>query len=657
MFTFFGKQPAATEQPLQKNGLGIPGLDLQDVQLTSEQEAQLLLQPENKVVIGQNEIREAAEILQKYKQGKTNLEARIVEDEEWYKLRHWEVLNKNRDATNGGNSPAPSSAWLFNSIVNKHADAMDNYPEPVVLPREESDRDSAKMLSDILPVIHEYNQYESTYSTNWWEKLKHGTGVYGVFWNSRKENGLGDIDIKPLDLLQLFWEPGVTDIQKSRNFFICELVDNDLLEQQYPQFKGKFKGSSIKVEEYLYDDNVDISEKSVVVDWYYKKSSTNGRTLLHYVKFVNDCLLYATENDKDYRYTGWYEHGLYPVVFDTLFPEKGTPVGFGYVSICKDPQLYIDKLSANILESSLMNTKKRFFVSGNTDINEEEFLDWNKPLVHVTGDLGEHRIQEIVCRPLDGIYLSVMEQKIDEMKDTASNRDFNSGSSSGGVTAASAIAALQEAGNKTSRDMIAASYRAHTEVNKMCIELMRQFYDETRSFRIVSANGTDYEFAEFNNQQIKDQLTGRDANGVEMYRRPVFDLKIKAQRKNPFSRMEQNERAKELYQMGFFNPDRAQEALGAIKMMDFEGIEDVREHITQGNTLLTMVQQMSQQMAQMAAVVQAVSGTEIPPAAPSAAGEQPTQTRNANDLARNMTAAHTPQESYSQNLYKRTMNG
>jgi len=657
MFTFFGKQPAATEQPLQKNGLGIPGLDLQDVQLTSEQEAQLLLQPENKVVIGQNEIREAAEILQKYKQGKTNLEARIIEDEEWYKLRHWEVLNKNRDATNGGNSPAPSSAWLFNSIVNKHADAMDNYPEPVVLPREESDKDSAKMLSDILPVIHEYNQYESTYSTNWWEKLKHGTGVYGVFWNSRKENGLGDIDIKPLDLLQLFWEPGVTDIQKSRNFFICELVDNDLLEQQYPQFKGKFKGSSIKVEEYLYDDNVDISEKSVVVDWYYKKSSTNGRTLLHYVKFVNDCLLYATENDKDYRYTGWYEHGLYPVVFDTLFPEKGTPVGFGYVSICKDPQLYIDKLSANILESSLMNTKKRFFVSGNTDINEEEFLDWNKPLVHVTGDLGEHRIQEIVCRPLDGIYLSVMEQKIDEMKDTASNRDFNSGSSSGGVTAASAIAALQEAGNKTSRDMIAASYRAHTEVNKMCIELMRQFYDETRSFRIVSANGTDYEFAEFNNQQIKDQLTGRDANGVEMYRRPVFDLKIKAQRKNPFSRMEQNERAKELYQMGFFNPDRAQEALGAIKMMDFEGIEDVREHITQGNTLLTMVQQMSQQMAQMAAVVQAVSGAEIPPAAPSAAGEQPTQTRNANDLARNMTAAHTPQESYSQNLYKRTMNG
>ncbi len=47
----------------------------------------------------------------------------------------------------------PSSAWLFNAILNKHADAMDNYPEPVVLPRERSDEESAKTLSSILPVV------------------------------------------------------------------------------------------------------------------------------------------------------------------------------------------------------------------------------------------------------------------------------------------------------------------------------------------------------------------------------------------------------------------------------------------------------------------------------------------------------------------------
>ena len=293
-------------------------------------------------------------------------------------------------------------------------------------------------------------------------------------------------------------------------------------------------------------------------------------------------LLYASENDPDYRERGWYDHGLYPVVLDVLFPEKGTPVGFGYVAICKDPQLYIDKLSANILENAMMSTRKRFFVSSSTGVNEEEFLDWNKPLVHVEGELDDRRLQEIVTQPLSGIYVDIINMKIEEMKDTAANRDVNSGSTGSGVTAAAAIAALQEAGNKASRDMIAASYRAHTAINSLCIELIRQFYDEKRTFRITGQAPGSYSFVELSNAAIKEQEIGFDSQGAMLYRKPVFDLKIKAQKKNPFSRMEQNERAKELYGLGFFNPERAQEALGALEMMEFEGIDKVREQVQQG---------------------------------------------------------------------------
>ena len=59
--------------------------------------------------------------------------------------------------------------------------------------------ETAKTLSSILPVVMEYNDFEQTYSDEWWEKLKHGTAVYGVFWNAEKENGLGDIDITTID--------------------------------------------------------------------------------------------------------------------------------------------------------------------------------------------------------------------------------------------------------------------------------------------------------------------------------------------------------------------------------------------------------------------------------------------------------------------------
>ena len=614
--------------------------------------------PEPAAPIGEKEISEAAETLKKYKAGKSMLEQRVVEDELWWELRHWETLRRNKSTCGKIQFPEPSSAWLFNTILNKHADVMDNYPEPVVLPREESDRESAKALSQILPVVMEYNDFNQTYADVSWEKLKHGTAVYGVFWDSTKENGLGDIDIRGVDLLKLFWEPGVTDIQRSKNMFIVDLVDTDILDQQYPEYKGKFGGKSVDVKEYYYDDTVDNTDKSVVVDWYYKIQK-GGRTVLHYAKFCEDILLYASENEPEYAERGYYDHGKYPVVLDTLFPEKGTPVGFGYVAVCKDPQMYIDKLSANILESSMQATKPRYFCSTSTNVNPEHFMDWSRPMVPVEGELSDARIQQIQVAPISSVFLDVLNMKIEEMKDTAGNRDVNSGGSAGsGVTAAAAIAALQEAGNKTSRDIISASYRAHTEISKLCIELMRQFYSEERAFRITG-QGEEYSFVQFDNSMIQEQPIGMDASGQMLYRKPIFDLKIKAQKRNPFSTMEANERAKELYGLGFYDPNNAQQAMGALEMMEFEGKEQTAQYISQGQTLLNIVQQQSQQLDQMAQIIAAMRGDALPQA------QQPQPTQQAqtpspagNGTAARMTAetmnAHTPMTGYGQRLAMRS---
>ena len=637
---------------------GVPGITEQEQDMSPEMAAMLLTRPENAPIITDKDVERGIDLLTKYKDGKSNLESRIVNDELWWELRHWEVIGQSKakrvdrsgkEVKSTPPQPKPTSAWLFNTIQNKHADAMDNYPEPVVLPREESDEQSAKMLSQILPVVQEYNHFEQVYSDNWWEKLKHGTAAYGVFWDSQKDNGLGDIEIRNIDLLNLFWEPGITDIQKSRNLFIVDLVDNDLLEKEYPELEGKQKGKVIDVKEYIYDDSVDTSEKSVVVDWYYKVKTPSGRTALHYVKFVGSTLLYASQNDPEYRDRGFYDHGMYPVVLDVMYPEKGTPIGFGYVAICKDPQLYIDKLSANILENAMMATKKRFFVSDSTAINEEEFLDWNRPMVHVNGELGDQRVKEIVTQPLSDIYVTVAQMKIEEMKDTAANRDVNSGGTTN-VTAAAAIAALQEAGNKASRDMIAASYRAYTQINTLCVELMRQFYDVSRSFRITG-EGNEYQFVTFDNSGLQDQVTGLDTLGNEMYRRPVFDLKIKAQKKNPFSRMEQNERAKELYSLGFFAPENAQASLIALEMMDFEGIQTVREKVMQGQTLLNMVMQMQQQLTMITGALMPQEETRQTGGNNTGGGEAEAHS----EFASGIMEAQTPMTGYGQALAKRSV--
>lgn len=559
--------------------------------------------------ITQETVALAEETLRKYKDGKANLENRIIENEQWWKLRHWETIRKNQ-AKGANKEPEPTSAWLFNSLANKHADAMDNYPSASVLPREQSDNAAAEQLSEILPVIIEQNGYKKTYSAKWWYKLKQGSACEGVFWNPQKYNGLGDIEIKKIDLLNLFWEPGIENIQDSRNIFHVCLRDNDVLSQEYPQLKGKLGGKTIETSQYIYDDNIDTSEKSVVVDWYYKRL-VGSRTVLHYCKFCNGEVLFASENDPQYAESGFYNHGKYPFVFDTLFPEEGSLVGFGYLDIMKDPQMQIDKYDQAFMQSAVAASRRRFFINATSGkINEKEFLDVSSPFVHVDGRLGEDSIKEITMTPLNDIYVALRTNKIDELKETSGNRDFSQGSTTSGVTAASAIAALQEAGSKLSRDMIQTSYDSYEEVLYLCIELIRQFYDAPRSFRITGKSG-EQEFVSYDNRAIQPEGE-RTEFGIDMSgRMPIFDIKVRAQRNNPFSRLSHNELALQFYSSGFFNPEMTDQALACIDMMDFEGKDSVVRKISQNGTLYEQLKTMQQQLMQMAQIVDAQNGTTI----------------------------------------------
>jgi hypothetical protein len=553
--------------------------------------------------IGREAVQKANATMMKYKEGKANLEKRIVDNEQWYKLRHWECM---RDKSQ---EVQPTSAWLFNCIANKHADAMDNFPSPNILPREEGDKGEAEMLTSIVPVILDQCEFEETYSDVWNYKLKSGTGVYGVFWDKSKLNGLGDISIRKVDLINLFWESGITDIQKSRNVFHVELMDNDLLVGMYPQLNGKLGGATMDITKYVYDDTVDTNNKSIVVDWYYKKSH-NGRTVLHYCKYVNDEVLFATENDPQMAERGWYDHGQYPFIFDPLYTVEGTPCGFGYIDIGKDAQAFIDRGNQAIMKNMLANAKPRHFIRNDGSVNEEEFADTNKDFVHVDGNLGQDSILPIKANPLNNIYLQILNNKIDELKETTGNRDISTGGTTSGVTAASAIAAMQEAGSKLSRDNNKASYRVFRKLVVMVIELIRQFYDMPRCFRIMGENGT-MRYVQYSNAGIQPQMQGMDF-GMDMgMRLPLFDIEVTAQKQSPYSKMSQNELALQFFGAGFFNPQMADQALACLDMMDFDRKQFIMQKISQNGTMYQQMIQMQQQMLMLAQMVDRDHGSNL----------------------------------------------
>ena len=464
-------------------------IDQNDVQIkTKEVETPEAMKTTGVQPIGAEQLKKFTLVLQKYHSGKAQTESRILASENWWKLRN--TIEEQKDTNIGADGGfVATSGWLHNVIVSKHADAMEAYPEPNILPREEMDKGEAQKLSAIIPCVLEQNQFEATYSDVMWQKLKTGTGVYKVVWDNGKLGGLGDIAVERVNLLNIYWEPGVTDIQRSRYFFHTELCDKDVLEQIYPQLEGKLKGRSFMSTKFLYDDTVDTANKHTVIEVYYHKV-VKGKKTLQYCKYVGDQVLYATENDMQVTIdpitqqqklpmavTGLYDHGKYPYVFDALYPIEGSPCGYGYVDICRNPQKVIDLLNTSFVKNAMVGAVPRYFRRQDGGVNAEQFLDLSQPLVDVAGNIDENALRRIEHDTLDSNYIAVLDRTIQELRETSGNTETSTGNISSGVTAASAIAALQAASGKGSKDSTQTSYRAYTHIVELCIELIRQFYD------------------------------------------------------------------------------------------------------------------------------------------------------------------------------------
>lgn len=549
--------------------------------------------------IGEEQARKAMDTLRKYRQGKSALEARVIASEDWWRMRNWQRIQKGNQEDDKW-----TSAWLFNVIMGKHADAIAAYPAPAIRPREPDDREEAAKLSSVLPVILEQNDFEEVYSDSQWTKLKQGTLIWHVKWDSSKLNGLGDISVQPVDILSFFWEPGVRDLQKSKNIFLTEMVDNDLLIAKYPELEGKLNSNPQIQQKYNTDDVINFDNKSMVVDWYYKKYQ-NGRQVLHFAKLVGDTVLQSTENDTEQKYdtltlpdgsivqqpagrpmaeTGLYDDGEYPFVVDALFPVEGSIAGYGYIDIGKSTQEQIDRMNQAIVKNAIMATTPRWFKRSDGSVNEQEFADWTKPFVHVDGNLGKDSLVPIQVNMISSNYIAILRDKIEELKWTTGNTDVNNGATNSGVTAASAIAALQEASGRSSKDSTKSAYRAYARMIRMVIERIRQFYDLPRQFRIIGQRGAE-QFVQYSNQGLQPQ-TLYGANGQpDGLRKPVFDIEVSAQKASEYTSMAQNELALQFFQLGFFNPQMVDQTLATLDMMDFDGKDSIIQKVQENADL------------------------------------------------------------------------
>lgn len=558
--------------------------------------------------IDEKAIREANYRLEKYASASAHMRKRLIRNESYWKLRQWKYYGeRNRDKKD--ESKEIPTAWLWNCIVSKLADLIEGYPEANIRPKRRDDTGEATKLKSILPVICEENNYESVYASLCLYLLKQGTTCAGVFWDGNRHDGLGDVAINKIDLLELFWASGITDIQDSPEVFHTKLTDNQELERIYPELKGKLGSNKFNVVDYDNDDTIDKTNKSTVIDWYYKKVDSSGNSVLHLCKYVEDVVLFASENDPENFPNGYYEHGLYPFVTEALFEVENELTGYGYVDIGEGDQHAIDIITNAVLTNAKVCAKPRFFVrQNNSGVNEDELTDLSRDLIHVAGNFNEDNVRRINPPSMPSYIIDVRDRCINELKETLGNRDVNNGGTVSGITAASAIATMQEQGGKLSREHNKRMYSLHKKVINMVIELIRQFYELPREYRITGTLGEDM-FISYDNSGLQPQPQP-SILGVELgLRLPCFDIEVSAQKASSYSKMEQNELAIQLYNLGVFSPQNADMAAALLKTMDFAHKDEVLQLVMSNGTMLQKYQQLQSVALQLANIVDGQNNT------------------------------------------------
>lgn len=570
---------------------------------------------------GKEQTEKALWDLEVYMGAKTNVDSVATANQEWFKLRHWNVIaGETNEAAKAGIEVG--SAWTMNSLLNKHADIMDNFPKPNVLPREADDESEAKILTEILPALLEQTDYEAVYRQGGWDFLIDGASIKGVFWDTARHDGLGDVRVTNVDVHNLAWKPGIQNIQESDKVYYVSLEDVDVARAKWPKIANKIQPSdSGMIHKYINDDYIDTSNCVEVVDMYYKKPTLSPvymdginekgeptrvkvheimKDILHLAIFVGGELAWCSENEEGYE-NGFYEHGKFPFVITRMFPIKDSPWGFGFLDIMKHPQKDIDKLDQAIIRVAQMKARPRYWAKKNANIDIDKFADWNNEIVEVgSGELGDS-VARIAVDDVPAGAINHLNFKVDELKETSGNRDFSQGSTAAGVTSGAAIAALQESGSKISRNVNKELYRGERELYYMVIELVRQFYSEPRNFRVSDENTGDFRYVQYSNANLVEQDVLLP-DGSMRHVRPVFDIMVSAEKSSPFSRAAQNELAKELYGMGLFAPENTLPAMACIDMMDFDG-KDKLKNVLQENSMILQQLQGAMNFVQQAASI------------------------------------------------------
>lgn len=472
-------------------------------------------------------------------------EKRSGMDDIWRKEQQMWKGDQWKDLRPPDNGPYPERmeyvgnyAWSqIESIVSRLTGWM---PEPSFEPTEEGDEQRAALLNVFIPYELNCIKFKEKHIRAVRRMAIHGPLIYEVMHDPTIEGGRGmnryngQNDIMPLNFGSFFPDPAVKDfinLQKGRAHIINYLMTLDYVRQRWPKQGAKVMPDNRSSESEIFDRDSDTIIGTTL------KTEDNRTTVnvLRYMykgtpKYMSDeditlfkdlaaeklqegidpleweqkakgeakgiHFLYVTTNGVFLEHKAYvYDHGHYPIVARTLFPEEDNPWGKGYMRDLIAPQTMYNRFCELAIEiTSKMGAAGIIYGAGagldtKADGLPNPFQQIWKRLRSKAGAMlpvaDVNQVKEMQgVPPNPGIFQYIqhfleMMQKIPGMFDSAN------GAANPNVTSGRQSEALIAAAQGRLSSAAELIEDAVQEVMEQLIELCAQFYTTDRVARIT----------------------------------------------------------------------------------------------------------------------------------------------------------------------------
>lgn len=487
---------------------------------------------------------------------------RLENCERMYRADHWHDV-----PLLDPNEPRPVTPILQSTIENVQADLLELMPEAFIQSESAKDSRIARIVEAVIRRNHDCSAYPLEYQRLVHDLLVGGYCVQEVGYDSTLNGGLGGAFIRHVDTRSILFDPLCTDLQNGRGVFKFALRTRQWLQSHYPK-KAYLLDDDMAVWDAPSDEVLRADRKDSLLLLEYWWREFDPQTERYAVHMALLCGGQVLSDSRDLKPEGYFEHGKYPFVLTSLFPRKGSALGFGLVDLFETQQRYADKLDQIVLKNAFMASHNKLLVTEASGFDSDDLRDWSKD-VHRGESL--NGITWFSTPPLPAYLLSYIQQMREGIKEESGANESSRGGIRQGVTAAGAITALQEASTKRARMAATQLYESYRQAVRMEIEVEREFNYFLRPVTILT-DGVEEEVLFDSAELVSDNGDGL-AFPVEFY------ISVKAAKHNRFAAAAQNELMLQLMQAGALQPQQA------VELMLFDGKEQVLKQMKQGGNL------------------------------------------------------------------------